>query len=75
MEKVTREKQCDTLNQLCKRGSVSNSIDHYVPCDHGGKIGAGHSGGYGYVVVMGGLGVIQCISVHPLFPSIFPIEI
>lgn len=34
VEKVTREKQCDTLNQLCKRGSVSNSIDHYVPCDH-----------------------------------------
>lgn len=40
-----RETQCDTLNQLCKRSFVSNSIDHYVPLDGGGKIGAGHSCG------------------------------
>lgn len=32
-----RETQCDTLNQLCKHSSVSNSIDHYVPRDGGGR--------------------------------------
>ncbi len=53
-----RETQCDILNQLCKRSSVSNSIDNYVPRDVGGKISVGHSCGEWSYLVVGGLGAM-----------------